>query len=243
MPEGLPLPFDDLRRKRIYLMRHAEADYFDRETGRRRPDPRSVPLTANGRREAVAMADLMKDAEFDRAICSGLPRTVETATTVLGERALELEIVPQLEEIRGGTLEQRESMAPVDYAYTMFKAHEPDAAWALGERFVDFESRILPAFETILRATNWSKLLLVCHGGVNRAILNSLLGTGLKGYGFFEQDSCCLNVIDLDVHPSTGSVDRTIFRGLNITAKDPARTQSTYMSVERLAMQKNDGTS
>lgn len=243
MTEGLPLPFDDLRRRRIFLMRHAEADYFDKETGRRRPDPRIVPLTAHGRNEAAAMANLLKDAPFDRAICSGLPRTKETAQTVLGDRGIPLEIVSDLEEIRGGTLEQRESMAPADYAYTMFKAHEPNAAWAMGERFADFEKRVLPAFQAILQQTNWAKLLLVCHGGVNRAILNSLLGTGLNGYGFFEQDSCCLNVVDLDMHPSSGKVERTIFRGINITASDPARVDSTYLSVERLALQKNDGTS
>lgn len=240
MTEGLPLPFDTLRRRRIYLMRHAEADYFD-EAGQRRPDPRIVPLTANGRSEALAMAELLRDADFDRAICSGLPRTRETAETVLGGRTLSLEVEAQLEEIRGGTLEQRESMAPADYAYTMFKAHEPDASWALGERFVEFEARVLPAFNNILREEKWSNLLLVCHGGVNRAILNSLLGTGLSGYGFFEQDSCCLNVIDLDMDPASREIERTIFRGINITASDPARINSTHLSVERLAMRKNDG--
>ncbi len=241
MVEGLALPFDQLRRRRIYLMRHAEADYFD-ENGRRRPDPRIVPLTAHGRKEAAAMAALLGDAVFDRAFCSGLPRTKETAETVLGDRQLTLEIEPQLEEIRGGSLEQRESMTPADYAYTMFKAHEPDASWALGERFVDFEARVLPAFNKILLEPDWSKLLLVCHGGVNRAILNSLLGTGLKGYGIFEQDSCCLNVIDVDMDPTTGTIERTIFRGINITAADPARIASLHLSVERLAMRKNDGT-
>lgn len=242
MTTGLELPFDDLRRRRIYLMRHAEADYFD-EDGRRRPDPRTVPLTDHGRSEALAMAHLLRDASFDRAICSGLPRTKETAEAVLGNRDISLEVVPELEEIRGGTLEQRESMAPGDYAYTMFAAHEPDAAWALGEKFVDFEARILPAFGIILGQMNWFKLLLVCHGAVNRAILNSLLGIGLPGYGFFEQDSCCLNVIDLDTHPQHGTAHRTIFRGINITASDPARVDSHYLSVERLALRKNDGTS
>ncbi len=241
MTPGIALPFDDLRRRRIYLMRHAEADYFD-EAGRRRPDPRVVPLTAHGRQEAAAMADLLSKATFDRAVCSGLPRTRETAQTVLGARDVTLEVVSDLEEIRGGSLDQRESMAPGDYAYTMFKAHEPDAKWALGERFVDFEARVLPAFQGILSEGNWTNLLLVCHGGVNRAILNSLLGTGLKGYGFFEQDSCCLNVVDLDMDPEIGRIERTIFRGINITASDPARVDSTHLSVERLALRQPDGT-
>ncbi len=241
MSFGLELPFDHLRRRRIYLMRHGEADYFDETTGRRRPDPRIVPLTANGRNEAAEMSSLLREATFDRAICSGLPRTRQTAEIVLEPRTLDLEIIGDLEEIRGGTLEQRESMDNADYAYTMFQAHEPGAAWALGEKFADFEARILPAFHDILSARDWGTLLLVLHGAVNRCILNSLLGTGLKGYGFFEQDSCCLNVIDLDVDPNTMTTERVVFRGINIVPKNQARADKPYVSVERLALGQTDG--
>lgn len=242
MSFGLELPFDHLRRRRIYLMRHGEADYFDETTGRRRPDPRLVPLTEHGRNEAGAMSNLLSDAAFDRAICSGLPRTQQTAEIVLGDRGLNLEIVEALEEIRGGTLEQRESMSQADYAYTMFRAHHPDAAWALGEKFSDFEARTLPAFNAVLAARDWGNLLLVLHGAVNRCILNSLLGTGLKGYGFFEQDSCCLNVIDLDVDPETMRTERVVFRGINIVPENQSRADKPYVSIERLALGQRDGT-
>lgn len=241
MSFGLELPFDELRRRRIYLMRHGEADYFDPSTGRRRPDPRVVPLTAQGQEEAGNMSSLLKDATFDRAICSGLPRTKQTAEIVLGGRDLELEVIETLEEIRGGTLEQRESMEKADYAYTMFEAHKPGAAWALGEKFTDFEARIVPAFNKILQEPGWGTLLLVLHGAVNRAILNSLLGTGLKGYGFFEQDSCCLNIIDLDMDPGTMKAERVVFRAINVVAQGHARADKPYVSIERLALGQTDG--
>ena len=64
MSFGLELPFDDLRRRRIYLMRHGEADYFDPSTGRRRPDPRVVPLTAQGREEAGKHVGSVKGRRF-----------------------------------------------------------------------------------------------------------------------------------------------------------------------------------
>lgn len=217
-------------------MRHAQAEYV-RPDGTRAPDSRLVPLTAQGREEAVRMARLLADAKFDRAICSGLPRTRETATIILGERNLPLEIVGDLEEIRGGDAVARANLSPVDYAYAMFRAAEPDACFANGEKFSAFANRVLPAFQYIVDDPDWSSLLLVAHGGVNRAILSHILGGGLASFGTLEQDSCCLNIIDFDVTPVAGSVLRRIIRGLNLTADDPVKLSHPLTTLETMVRQ------
>ena len=51
----MDLPFDRTRRRRIYLMRHAEAAYITAE-GARAPDSRVVSITERGRAEAHEMA-------------------------------------------------------------------------------------------------------------------------------------------------------------------------------------------
>ena len=214
-------------------MRHAHAEYV-RPDGTRAPDSRLVPLTAQGREEAVRMSRLLAEATFDRAICSGLPRTRETATIILGERTLPLEIVGDLEEIRGGDAIARAKLSPVDYAYAMFRAAEPDACFANGEKFSEFADRVLPAFQAILDDSNWSSLLLVAHGGVNRAILSHALGSGLASFGSLEQDSCCLNIIDFDATPVAGTVLRRIIRGLNLTADDPVKLSHPLTTLERM---------
>ncbi|BCW89341.1 phosphoglycerate mutase GpmB [Alphaproteobacteria bacterium SO-S41] len=230
------LPFENGRRRRIYLMRHAQAAYFD-DAGARRPEPNTVPLTPKGRQEALAMADWLAPVPFDRAICSGLPRTEETASIVLGGRELTLEHAPGLKEIQGAGLEERAALDPSVYAYAMFRAGEPDARFAAGERFADFQTRVLPAFMTILQDTAWTNLLLVCHGGTNRAILTWFLGLGLDTFGQFEQDSCCLNILDFDQLDVTGMIVRRIIRAVNMTAYDTAKTGSSYLSMEGLAHQ------
>ena len=214
-------------------MRHAQAEYV-RPDGTRAPDSRLVPLTAQGREEAVRMSRLLAEATFDRAICSGLPRTRETATIILGERTLPLEIVGDLEEIRGGDAIARARLSPVDYAYAMFRAAEPDACFANGEKFSEFADRVLPAFQGILDDSNWSSLLLVAHGGVTRAILTHVLGSGLASFGSLEQDSCCLNIIDFDATPVAGTVLRRIIRGLNLTADDPVKLSHPLTTLERM---------
>ena len=228
------LPFEDGRRRRIYLMRHAQADYFAPD-GERRPEPNAVPLTPQGRQEALAMAEWLSPVPFDRAICSGLPRTVETATLVLGGRDLTLEHAPALKEIQGGDMETRSRLEPADYAYAMFRAGAPEARFAAGEKFADFRARVLPAFTAILEDAAWTNLLLVCHGGTNRAILTWFLGLGLDTFGQFEQDSCCLNILDFDQMDGTGIIARRIVRALNMTALDTAKTGSRHLSMEWLA--------
>lgn len=232
----MKLPFDGAIRRRIFLMRHAQAAYV-RPDGTRAPDSRLVPLTPHGREEAARMSQLLREAPIDRAICSGLPRTRETASIVLGERKLALAVVEDLEEIRGGDAVARANLSPVDYAYAMFRAAEPDACFAHGEKFSTFAGRVVPAFQAILDDDSWSSLLLVAHGGVNRAILSHVLGSGLSSFGALEQDSCCLNIIDFDQTPIAGSVLRRIIRGLNLTTDDPVKLSRQLTTLEGMARQ------
>src|SRR5262245_31814824 len=133
----MDLPFDRTRRRRIYLMRHADAAYITADGGRA-PDSRVVSLTPRGRAEAAAVGALLKEAAFDRVIVSGLKRTLETAEIVLGERKLSLEVESDLEEIRGGDPVARARLSPPDYAYAMFRASEPGECFAAGETFTAF---------------------------------------------------------------------------------------------------------
>ncbi len=230
----LTLPFDRTRRRRIYLMRHAEAEYVLPD-GTRAPDSRLVPLTERGRKEAAAMGELLADVPFDRAICSGLRRTRETAALVLVDRKLKVAIVPDLEEIRGGDPIARARLSPVDYAYAMFQAGEPGACYAGGEPFQTFVDRIVPAFTAITNDPGWTTLLLVAHGGVNRAILTDITCASLSAFGAFEQDSACLNLIDVDTCLDTGAVLRRVLRGVNITAEDPFKKKRRLLSMEGMA--------
>ena len=98
-------------RRRIYLMRHGEAAYVSPE-GIVTTDPDNVPLTAHGREQAEIHGQVLADVKFDRAVCSGLPRTVETAGIVMAgneSTTPDLEIIPELREIHG--MKERPTMA------------------------------------------------------------------------------------------------------------------------------------
>jgi probable phosphoglycerate mutase len=230
------LPFEAGRRRRIWLMRHAEAAYID-EAGHIARDPRTVPLSTHGRIEATQMAKLLDGANFDRAVCSGLPRTVETATIVLCGGGPKLEEVPALEEVRGGSGVLDRPFAPRDLAYALTDADDEDARFLGGERFADLRARVLGAVEELVADSSWSRMLLVGHGGVNRVILAWALGADLRAAARMEQDSCCVNVIDLDHDDETGGTLRSVVRALNVTAGDPAKHERWLTSLEHQAQQ------
>ncbi|MGH2999956.1 MAG: histidine phosphatase family protein, partial [Gaiellaceae bacterium] len=83
-----------MRRRRIYLMRHAEVRYFEGV------HPERVVLTEHGREQANAAADALCGVPFDRVVTSGLERTVETARIVAP--AVEPESRYDLREIESG---------------------------------------------------------------------------------------------------------------------------------------------
>jgi len=229
------LPFESGRRRRIWLMRHAEAAYID-EHGNITRDPRMVPLSAHGRAEAAQMAKLLEGAGFDRAVCSGLPRTVETAGIVLGGSGPTLEQIPALEEVRGGgaAASGDRPFEPRDLAQSLAVANDAGARFLGGESFAELQARVLGAVDALVADPAWSRMLLVCHGGVNRVILAWALGTDLRAAARMEQDSCCLNVIDLD-HDGEHGLLRTIVRALNVTASDPAKQERWLTSLESQA--------
>jgi probable phosphoglycerate mutase len=207
-------------RRRLYLMRHGHVDYFGqhvRDTG----DIHTVVLTKRGRSEAEAAGRALAQIRFDRAICSGLPRTKETAEVVLAfiADAPRLEIDPDLVELRGGKLApvaSRDELIALMNSY-FARAHEPGATnLEGGEVFAEAQARGAGAIERLLAADDWHIALVVAHEGINRLILSWACGAGLQAMSAFEQDTGCINIIDFDLG-GMGGAPRRLIKAVNLT--------------------------
>lgn len=229
--------FKEPDRRRIYLMRHGEAAYV-RPDGSVTDDPRMAGLTATGQIQARKQAAVLASVPFDRAICSGLPRTRETAQLVLAYREHPvLEIVPELEEVRGGSRDHPVEDVEAWLAHVANPwagADHPEATFLGGERFVDLAARVIPAFEAILADREWRCLLLVLHGAVNRVIFNYVMSMPWQSRMSIEQDNCCINVIDVDGSPDGGAA-RFLIREINLTAYDLNKSGIHLTSMEQTA--------
>ncbi|MDE2049068.1 MAG: histidine phosphatase family protein [Betaproteobacteria bacterium] len=181
-------------------MRHGSVDYFD-ASGRAVP-PDGVALNARGVSQARAAGALFaaQGVQFDTVITSGLTRTDQTAHHVLEQvgAAPTPHRVPALQEIRPGRLAD---IAPheLERAFTQAfsGAAALDARFLGGESLGELMQRTLPAFDAVLQQAGWQCMLLVLHGGVNRALLSYMLTGQRQFLGRFEQTPACINVIDV----------------------------------------------
>jgi len=219
-------------RRRIYLMRHGQVDYFDR-AGTAVPREQRA-LSEAGREQARAAGRVLAAAgvRSDRAIASNLPRTIETAQLVLGElgSGAAIEQWPELREIEGGSLD---GIADADLErefHGAFRGVVPEHARFLrGETFGALIDRVHGALERMLAGSGWDTLLLVLHGGVNRALLSYAL-TGSRLYlGNFQQAPGCINVLDVGTD--------WVVRMVNFAPSDPAHVRTRATTMEELLQQ------
>jgi probable phosphoglycerate mutase len=206
-------------------MRHGAVAYVD-EAGRLVP-PDDVPLTAEGRAQAGATRALLADVRLDRVVASGLPRTRETAALVAPGR--EIETWPELREIMGAKLS---SIPPSELEEAFVRAFHgvvPNEKRFLGgETIGELFDRVLPALERLVADDTWDTVLVVAHGGVNRAILSYVLTGERMFLGRFEQAPGCLNVIDVG---GADDIATWIVRAVNVSPSDLVhrRTRLTQM--------------
>jgi phosphoserine phosphatase len=224
-------------RRRIYLMRHGHVDYFGkhvRDTG----DIHTVALTKRGRSEAEASGRALAHIQFDRAVCSGLPRTRETAELVLSfvTNAPKLEVDADLVELRGGNLgpvASREDLIAAMNSYFQ-RAHEPGATnHEGGEVFVEAQARAVRAIERLLDADNWHVALVVAHEGINRLLLSWACGAGLSATSAFEQDTGCINILDFD-QGAIGGERRRLIKAVNLTPHNFLKHGMNLTSLEAI---------
>jgi probable phosphoglycerate mutase len=187
------------KRRRIYLMRHGSVTYFDSE-GKPYP-PEQVPLNELGQAQASAAGQVFaaQNLRFDRVIVSGLPRTVETATRVLAEtdQQVELESWPQLEELKGGKLSAIPDEALKEAFVGAFDGLVPEHKQFLGgETIGQLMDRVHPCIDRLRADKSWDTVLLVLHGGVNRAILSYALTNQRLFLGNLAQTAGCINALD-----------------------------------------------
>ncbi|MBA3598479.1 MAG: histidine phosphatase family protein [Methylibium sp.] len=226
-------------RRRLYLMRHGSVDYFSSDGTPVPPD--TVALNAEGERQADAAGALFRHCgvRFDRALVSGLPRTVQTAERVLATagQELSLEHEPALREIRGGRLAD----IPPDQLEQAFLGAFRAGADVESQRFLGGESigelldRALPAFDALCARGDWQSMLLVLHGGVNRALISAALAGQRAFFGRLEQQPACINVLDI------ASNGETVVRSINLAPTQWLHERERYTTMETLLAQYRGG--
>ena len=154
----------------FYLVRHGESEgnaarIFTGQT--------DSPLTARGREQAEAVADVLAKVNFDRIVSSDLSRTRDTAEVIAKRRGMSVETMPELREIDVG---DRTGKAFDETRGLPNWSDDGFVAWPRGETLDQVLARTLGAIERLARENPGKTILVVGHGGVNRILLSHFLG-------------------------------------------------------------------
>jgi broad specificity phosphatase PhoE len=221
-------------RRRIYLMRHGSVQYIDAQGKVTAPD--LVSLDEEGRKQAQAAGHCFaaQNIRFDRVIASNLPRTAETARTVLEasgnavSNGGSIEEWPELREIRGGDLEAIKDDELRDAFLGAFEGVVPEhKRFMNGESVGELMDRVHPCLEKLRTDQSWDTALMVLHGGVNRAILSRAM-TGQRLFlGHLGQAAGCINVLDVGQAP-----DDWVVRVINYAPLEPLQDDERFTMME-----------
>ena len=196
------------------------------------------------RKQAKAAGIALSHVSLDRAVCSGYPRTQQTAEYVLAAQpsgtAPALEIDSRLVEVHGGDYGHVKSRAEMaaKMAFHFDIAGEPGASMLPGgEAFADAMARSVGSIERLLGEPGWHTMLIAAHEGINRLILGWASGGGLSAVRAFEQDTACINVLDFDMVPNENGgtkIERVMIKAVNLTPYNYVKHGMNMNSLEAI---------
>ncbi|WP_374944996.1 histidine phosphatase family protein [Sphingomonas sp.] len=159
------------------LIRHAAHVHLDRLLSGRLD---GVPLSAAGRDQAARLGARLARERVDRAMCSPLERTRETADAIAAACGLRAEPVAALVEIDMGEWTGR-AMAELDGdpAWDAWNARRGTARIPGGETMRQAQARIVGALGDVAREADGQTVAVVSHSDMIRAAVAHVLGLSL----------------------------------------------------------------
>lgn len=192
----------------IDLIRHGEP-----VGGRRYRGQIDDPLSDKGWRQMrEAVAD---HAPWGRIITSPLSRCREFAEELAGRHSLPLEREPRLMELGFGEWEGRtaeELVAEDSERLFRFWSDPLNNRPPGGERLLDFRTRIVAAWESLLERHPGEHLLVVGHAGQIRMTLSHVLGMAPEAMFRIQVANASISRIVVD-HHGDERLPRLIFHG------------------------------
>ena len=181
----------------IILTRHGETAWNRTKRLQGRID---ISLSEEGIEEARNLSAALSSVPLSEVYCSPLSRSRETAEILGHPHGLTPKVKDAFIEADYGSWEGKSS----DYLRKNFPhdfdkwiTHPNDAQIPNGENLERVQKRVVEGFMEVLNESHADVIAIVGHGGVNRALLLSLLNADLKSFWRIRQDNVCVNLIEV----------------------------------------------
>jgi broad specificity phosphatase PhoE len=214
---------EESRQTRVILVRHGESTY--NALGLYQGSSDESVLTDVGRSDARKTGSFLQGLAFDAMYASSLKRAQETAREILGVMAPHIDpskifITNKLRETdmpawQGLAFEYVKEKFPLKYRFWKQCPHEfwmnpiseldslAIAGEELGQRshlciypVLNLYQRVQEFWQEVLPHYIGKTLLLVTHGGTNRALISTALGITPDRYHCIQQSNCGISVLN-----------------------------------------------
>lgn len=150
--------------RNIYVVRHCQAEGQEPE----------APLTENGQKQAIDVANFFKNKEVDRIISSPFKRAIQTIQPLANELNIKIETNHQLAERVLSSTNMPDWFEKLKATYEDF-----DLTYQGGESSREAANRIIEVVDDISK-NDAEHTILVTHGGLMSLLLNHYN----KNFGF-----------------------------------------------------------
>lgn len=182
---------------RVFLLRHGEVEEGARN---RLYGQEDVALSPRGLAQSRAAGEALRPFPIAAVYTSDLQRASVLGAAVAGHHGVTITPDPRLRERRFGdwqglpwdVIEDTRADELRAYHADRFRYRVPGDS----ENFVEVRERVLDFLNEVLPRHPGENIAITAHSGSVRMILADAMGMPLDSIFTFEQDYCCLNVID-----------------------------------------------
>lgn len=193
------------------VVRHGQSTWNEIGRIQGKQDP---PLSARGRRQAVALAHALQNEPLSAIYSSPQRRARMTAEAVAAGHNLPVTIVKGLAEIDHGFWEgltEVEIQRRFAISFHTWLRRPSQTLMPGGEHFLAVQQRVLDAWRDIVaRHHDGERVLVVSHDIPIRVIIADVLRLSLDCIGHFALNNAAINVIQGEGDSSTGSGHRQL---------------------------------
>ncbi len=209
---------------KIILLRHGETLANIAQIYQGQGDSELSPAGIN---QAESVAKFLSSTKIDCFFCSDLKRSLHTAQIISKAHSKKPAALQELRERYFGKWEGL-SFNQINAEYSkLYKQWMKDPAKAIipgAETLVALQKRAIRKIKQIIKKDK--TILIVGHGGINRAILFYYLGLDLNCFWKIKQDNCCINMIE--------------FKGKEMKARICVLNSTCFMGEKRLGSKREN---
>lgn len=178
----------------IILIRHGQTDWNKAHRVQGQTD---IPLSQEGKQQAMLLAGKLKAMQIDALYSSKLSRAKETADIIAQVTNLRVVASYAFNERNFGIYEGK-LWVEVDAEFAKKGADFHHTTPQGGESLHDFVTRITTAFDAVVTKHLGKTIAIICHGGVLRVLIRHLRGVSHTDAEVIRFPNTSISIFHLD---------------------------------------------